>query len=155
MLPGMKSCWVQVSYGDLLYDGGLLNNLPVDIMRREIGGSELIAVDVVPPVDQHVQARLGALPTDFRGLLRRMKPIGRGERFPNIVDILQRSATLGSVHLRQRVIEESHVDLYLRPPVEDFRILDFGVVDKVFEAGEIYTEFMLEAWMESSRRKFA
>ena len=84
-----------------------------------------------------------------------MKPIGRGERFPNIVDILQRSATLGSVHLRQRVIEESHVDLYLRPPVEDFRILDFGVVDKVFEAGEIYTEFMLEAWMESSRRKFA
>ncbi len=150
-LPGLVP--PVVVEGDLLYDGGLLNNLPVDIMRREIGASELIAVDVVPPIDQHVQARMGALPTDFRSLLRRMKPLRGRERLPNIVDILQRSATLGSVHLRQRVIEESHVDLYLRPPVEDFRILDFGVVDKVFEAGEVYTEFMLGAWMESSRRK--
>ena len=72
---------------------------------------------------------------------------------PNILDIPQRSSSLGSVRLRQRMIDESHVNLYLRPPVEDFNILDFDVVDEVMEVGNIYGEMMLKAWTESSRRK--
>ena len=72
---------------------------------------------------------------------------------PNILDIPQRSSSLGSVRLRQRMIDESHMNLYLRPPVEDFNILDFDVVDEVMEVGNIYGEMMLKAWTESSRRK--
>ena len=45
------------------------------------------------------------------------------------------------------------MNLYLRPPVEDFNILDFDVVDEVMEVGNIYGEMMLKAWTESSRRK--
>ena len=33
--------------GDLLYDGCLLNDLPVDVMLEIIRGRELMAVDVV------------------------------------------------------------------------------------------------------------
>jgi NTE family protein/lysophospholipid hydrolase len=41
-----------VHHGDLLVDGGVLNNLPADILRERCRGS-VIAVDVAPRLSQH------------------------------------------------------------------------------------------------------
>ena len=48
-LPGLLP---PVRYGDdLLLDGGLLNNLPVDVMRERLGGGTVIAVDLAVEVE--------------------------------------------------------------------------------------------------------
>ena len=148
-LPGLVP--PVVSGGDLLYDGGLLNNLPVDVMRERIRDGKLIAVDVVPPVDLHVQARMQAASRELGGDWRRMGRMIHRQTLPNIFAILLRSSSLGSVRLRRKLIEEFHVDLYLTPPVEDFNITDLGVVDEVMEVGNLYGEMMLKAWMESAK----
>ena len=54
-LPGLLP---PVRHGeDLLLDGGLLNNLPVDVMRERLDGGTVIAVDLGVEVEMRVPER--------------------------------------------------------------------------------------------------
>ena len=87
-LPGLVP--PVVDDGDLLYDGGLLNNLPVDLMRKEIHTGVLIAVDVVPPVDLGIRATGLESPSGWRIAWSRLNPLTKAIEMPSIVSILQR-----------------------------------------------------------------
>ena len=137
-----------IDNGDMLYDGCLLNNLPVDIMREEIQTGRLIAVDVVPPVDLDVHATELENPSGWRLAWSRINPLAKPIEFPDILSIINRAGVLGSIHQRQRMIESDLVDLYLRPPLDDFKILDFSVADKAFEIGYAYGVTEIGAWMK-------
>ena len=123
-----------VDNGELLYDGGLLNNLPVDVMREEILTGSLIAVDVEPPVDLEIHAAELENPSGWRVAWSWINPFTKPLRIPNIVSILNRSCTLGSFRYRRRMIADGLVDLHLRPPLEQFRTLDFSVGDQALES---------------------
>ena len=127
-----------VDNGDLLFDGCLLNNLPVDLMREEIHAGLLIAVDVVPPIDLDIRARELERTSGWRIAWNRTNPLSKARQVPNIVSILQRASSLGSIAIRKRLIEDDTADLHLRPPVEQFKILDFSVADKAVEIGYTY-----------------
>ena len=137
--------------GDLLYDGCLLNNLPVDVMRKKIQTGQLIAVDVVPPVDLNIRTRTQQIPSSWRLSWNRLNPLTRRIELPSIVDILQRAGALGSAFHRQQLIDRNFADLYLRPPVDDFHILDFSVADEAIETGYAYGGPMIRRWMEENR----
>ena len=135
-LPGLAP--PVVVDGDLLYDGCLLNNLPVDVMRKKIQTGHLIAVDVVPPVDLNIPTPTQQIPSSRRLSWNRLNPLTRPIELPSIVDILQRAGALGSAFYRQQLIDRNFGDLYLRPPVDDFHILDFSVADEAIETGYAY-----------------
>lgn len=135
-----------VAEGDLLYDGCLLNNLPADVMRDEIRTGVLIAVDVVPPVDMDIQATGLESPSGWRIALNRINPWTRRIEMPDIVSVLQRAGALGSIYNRQQLLEGDLADLYLRPPVEQFEILDFSVADEAVEIGYRYGVDAIGAW---------
>ena len=69
-----------IDNGDMLYDGCLLNNLPVDLMREEIETGLLVAVDVVPPVDLDVHATELENPSGWRLAWSRMKSLRQVDR---------------------------------------------------------------------------
>ena len=115
-LPGLVP--PVVDNGDLLYDGCLLNNLPMDLMCEEIHTGVLIAVDVVPPVDLDIRATGLESPSGWRIAWSRLNPLAKAVEMPGIVSILQRAGALGSIFHRQKLIEDDIADLYLRPPVE-------------------------------------
>ena len=137
-----------IDSGDMLYDGCLLNNLPVDLMREEIRTGPLIAVDVVPPVDLDVHATDLENPSGWRLAWSRINPWAKPIRIPDIVSIINRAGVLGSIHQRQRLIEGDLADLYLTPPLGEFRILDFSVADEALEIGYAYGAAEIDAWMK-------
>ena len=147
-LPGLVS--PVVDGGDLLYDGCLLNNLPKDLMREEIQTGFLIAVDVVPPVDANIRATGLESASGWRIAWSRINPLAKAVRAPSIVSILQRAGALGSISNRQKLIEDGAADLYLRPPVEQFNILDFSVADEAVEIGYAYGVAEIASWMNKS-----
>ncbi len=128
--------------GDLLVDGGLLDNLPVAEMRRRVGGF-VAAVDVSVAVDLRVAAELPAqAPWSGTSHLSRLAT-GR-PRLPNIVDVLMRTAEISSV--RDSRIAGSPADLYLQVPVEGIAMTDFASIDRIVALGYDYTARRLEAY---------
>ena len=146
-LPGLVP--PVVDNGDLLYDGCLLNNLPMDLMREEIHTGVLIAVDVVPPVDLDIRATGLENPSGWRIAWSRLNPLAKAVEMPGIVSILQRAGALGSIFHRQKLIEDDIADLYLRPPVEQFQILDFSVADQAVEIGYAYGLAEIASWKKA------
>ncbi|MDE2182865.1 MAG: patatin-like phospholipase family protein [Alphaproteobacteria bacterium] len=121
--------------GHLLVDGGVMNNLPVDVMReRRIG--PLIASDVTGEVDMSVRdSRYGERPI-WRLLWQRM----RGT--PSIVSILMRSGTVGSEAQRRIVREQA--DYLFEPPMPDVGVRDWRLFDRAVAEGYAHACVQIE-----------
>jgi NTE family protein len=128
--------------GQLLVDGALLNNLPVDVMRST-GGGPVIAIDCSAAVDASLQPPVDGLPSRWRLLLNLFRRSGQAPA-PNILRILQRSTLVPSAGLAMRLRAES--DLYIAPPVSGFDFFDFRSLDRIVEHGYRYAVEQLPAW---------
>ena len=134
--------------GDLLVDGGLLDNLPVEAMRRRIGGS-VAASDVSRAVDLVVDKSLlpEATWSGPRQLFRSI--IGR-PRLPNIADVLMRTAEVSSV--RDSRVAGTPADLHLRVPVDGISMTDFKAIDRIVALGYDYTARRLDEYGDRASR---
>ena len=118
--------------GDVLVDGGLVDNLPVGEMRRGHDGITAIAVDV--GVRRGLQA--GDLPDStvmggWRILVDRIHPGRRSPEIVGIVSLLARLTELGGGGHDTA----DRGDVLVRPDVEQFPILDFDRFDDLVEVG--------------------
>ena len=130
-----------VKNGDLLVDGGVLNNLPVDIMRGLCRGTS-IAVDVSQMQD--LKVRQSEFPSPWKMFYGRFFKTRSHQEFPGIFDILMRTAMLASINQRKKTIEEA--DLYLNPPVHEYKLLDFEHFGELIEIGYQYTNKEIARW---------
>jgi len=121
--------------GDLLIDGGALDNIPVGVMRERIGQGRIVAVDVSPEVEPLTWTPFGTGRSGWRPLGRRLNPFAPPGRVPGIVSILTRSTGLSQVHHRRAALGGDRVDLLLRPPVAGLNTLDFKGGTALVEAG--------------------
>jgi len=144
-LPGVVPPIVQ--NGGMLYDGCLLNNLPMDVMRQEVGRGIVVAVDVVPPVDFEGDIP-EEVPSGWKLLWQKLTFRPQFE-IPHIFAILQRAGQLSCIQKRQRLIDEGIADLYLMPPVGEFEILDFSTVDKTEKIGYDFTGEKVQEFSEA------
>jgi NTE family protein len=122
-------------HGHLLVDGGVMNNLPVDVMRQRESGP-IIASDVTGEVDLQVKDdRYGERPI-WQMLWQRM----RGT--PSIVSILMRSGTVGS-EAQRRVVREQ-ADYLFEPPLPDIGLRDWKSFDQAIAEGYEHAQAMIE-----------
>ena len=112
--------------GSMLVDGGLLNNLPVDVMRGMCG--KVIAVDVSPAKDLVITAPYPPAASGWRLLWGR-----RTSNLPTIGAILMRSVMLSSTRHQTAIAREA--DLFLHPSVETFGMFQWEAVDGIADAG--------------------
>jgi len=125
-LPGILP---PVTYhGHLLVDGGVMNNLPVDVMREHsMGAGPIIACDVTGELDlQARDDRYGERPWWWL-IGQRM----RGN--PSIVSILMRSGTVGS-EAQRRVVREQ-ADYLIEPPMPTIGLRDWKKFDQAIKEG--------------------
>ncbi|OGT34808.1 MAG: hypothetical protein A2W28_10985 [Gammaproteobacteria bacterium RBG_16_51_14] len=130
-----------VSNGELYVDGGVLDNLPVDIMQ-EICDGVIIANNVSPEVDLKV---IGSSEGTFSGwsyVFNFLRPSYRKLEMPNMLNILMRSGMLSSI--RAVNISKSQADIYLRPPLDNYQLLDLAPAHEIEEAGYQYTRSMMK-----------
>ena len=127
---------------ELLVDGGVVDNLPVGIMRDRCAGGPVIGVDVSPVEDLRMSR--DAFPSQWALARERMRPGKRPAAVPGIVDILMRTTLLASATQRERSRREA--DLVLSPPIDAFGMLAFDKLDALVEVGYTYTmRFATEA----------
>jgi predicted acylesterase/phospholipase RssA len=127
--------------GHVLVDGGVMNNIPVDVMERMVEGGIIIAVDLRAGIDLPSDD----LPDDgivsgWRVTLRRINPFKKSAQVPRMIDTLLRATESASGR------HGYHADLVLRPPVQDFGILEFDVYPKIVTAGYEYARQRLAEW---------
>jgi lysophospholipid hydrolase len=133
--------------GDLLVDGGLLNNLPVDILRQRCTG-QVIASDASPSVDLTTRLETCAEMSGWTQLWRKLNPWSRAAAFPNVFEILMRTVAMSSDHSLEQMKKEA--DLYLHPPLDGINALDWAAIDRVVEIGYRHACEQLDAWQKSS-----
>jgi NTE family protein len=122
-------------HGHLLVDGGVMNNLPVDVMRERNPGP-LIASDMTSEMDMSVRdSRYSERPV-WSLLWQRM----RGT--PSILSILMRSGTMGSEAQRRLVREQA--DYVFEPPLADLGPLDWKTFDRTIALGYAHAKAMIE-----------
>jgi predicted acylesterase/phospholipase RssA/CRP-like cAMP-binding protein len=143
-LPGVLP---PVSLGeDLHVDGGLVNNLPIDVMAAKPEVGTVLAVDVSAEVEMRAPADLELERSGWRMLWERIHPkVARGE-MPSIMSLLTRSALVASVYwTRERRTAEA-ASLYLRIPVADLRLLAFDRIDEIVARGYEAARGAIRSW---------
>ena len=129
--------------GEVHLDGGVLNNLPCDVMRTEAG--YVIAVDVDTQGEMVVD--FDEFPSPWKlmwdGITR--KKTGRA---PNIVDITL--ATFRASNRMHVARAKECADLCIDPPVAGIGMLDFARVDEVVQIGYDCTRRILATLPKSS-----
>jgi NTE family protein len=121
-----------VPMGDrLLVDGGMLNNLPVDIMS-EAGEGPIIAIDVTARFE--APAVRGEDEHEGRRRARRIRRTGRPELLvPTLPETLMRAFLLGSADTSEAA--RRHADLVITPASEGAGLLEFHQLDVLRESG--------------------
>lgn len=135
----------QVSNGDLLVDGALLNNLPVDVMRELNPGGRIIAVDVNEREDLLDNTdSLGGV-SGWQLLWSRLNPWAPRINMPGMVQILTRASMIGGL-AQQKKMRAGLADLYLQPPVKHFPLTGYNRARAIAYAGYQYTRERLKGW---------
>lgn len=114
----------------LLVDGGLLNNLPGDIVRARCGGS-VIAVEVRSEFD--LSTPLEGIPSPWKLFWNRISPFSKRIAAPTLFEILTRATSLSSTRAETRV--QRQADLCIEPEIDRFGLLDFDRMHEIVETG--------------------
>lgn len=135
--------------GDLLVDGGVLNNLPVDVMRELNPTGPVIAIDVAPPRGPGGKNDYGLSVSGLQQFAARLLPWRRERRAPGIAAVIMNSMVVGSGRARRAMLDDGLADFYRNIHVRGVGMLDFDEVEKVARIGYEESIAPLRAWLES------
>ena len=127
-LPGLVT--PALLAGRMLVDGGVLNNLPVEVMAAAEEGP-MIAVDVTSRFEPPTAGE----PDGAASGRRRRRAAPEQVRAPGFTETLIRALTLGSADTVEAARE--HADLAITPSGDGVGMLDFHQLDHMREAGRL------------------
>ncbi|KAK9460128.1 uncharacterized protein V1516DRAFT_679012 [Lipomyces oligophaga] len=123
--------------GSMLLDGGYVDNLTVTHMKS-LGASVVFAVDV-GSVDDTTPMKWGDSLSGFWVLFNRFNIFSRQPSIPSMAEIQARLAYVSSVGALERA-KTTPGCVYIRPPIEGFKTLDFAKFGEISEVGYIYAK---------------
>lgn len=119
--------------GDVVVDGGIMNNFPVDIMREFCGNGTVIGVTVAPPSDKVKTFGHDDSISGWKILLNKLNPMSEKEAVPSLVWTVLRSMEVNNVYLQNQM--DKLTDLLIHPNVGKFGILDFAAFEPIVQIG--------------------
>ncbi|HKU85754.1 MAG TPA: patatin-like phospholipase family protein [Casimicrobiaceae bacterium] len=140
-LPGLLP--PTITDGRLFVDGGVLDNLPVGIMKRFIGG-RTIAVEATVKTEYSVDA--GQFPTPLEYLRARLSRRNSGT-VPTLPSLLIKSSLLGGGSGRGELREG--IDLHVNPPMHAFGFLDWDAIYAIVDIGYRHAQQCLGDWLDA------
>ena len=119
--------------GDLLVDGGVLNNLPFEMMRDDSTIETIVAVDVAPDQGPRARSDYGMSVSGFKALAASLR---RGKSdYPSVTSVLLRSMLTGAVRNQKASMQDGSVDLLLTLHLPGVGLLEFDRSREVADAG--------------------
>ena len=127
--------------GDLLVDGGLMNNLPIDLARERPGVARILGVDVAPPRQRKPRDPFGYHVSGWRALASRI--MRRKGQLPTASGLLMQSMLVSDAKLRRA--NARLADWIFQPPLRGYGLMDWDDFAAIAEAGYRYaSETLLE-----------
>ncbi len=129
--------------GRLLVDGGVINNVPADVVRK-MGAEVVIAVDVgegqLPPfICGEIERRRLTLPG-----LSRMSPL---------LGVVLRSVRIMEIEIMRYRLAQAHPEVLIRPQIGPINTEEFGRAAEVIPVGERAAQAALPAIRECLNKK--
>lgn len=132
------------SNGDVFVDGGILNNLPVDVMRRQFGVGKVIAAKFDRST-RELSADFDAFQLSGWSILaNKLNPFGKKNKIPRIRDILSRSFSLAEEKEQLRQSKMADLSVFLK--MQNFKMLDFSKYREIIAQGYEQAKIALENW---------
>ncbi len=142
-IPGVFTPLVQD--GDILVDGGIMNNYPVDIMREMIGTGLIIGSNAGGGTRNRA-FEFGPSISGWRVLFERLLPRGRRTRYPSILGTLMRATSVNSKYLGAAA--DALADLAIRYPTQEYGNLEFDKYPQLAEIGYATSMERLQDWVD-------
>lgn len=115
--------------GDLHVDGGIINNLPIDVMRKQIGSGIVLSAEIT----SHTKPKYNPIKRGTSGwkiLLKRMTHSKKYKnKIPNITEVIVSSLTLAGERMRHDVINEA--DHLIELDVGQFRMMQTKGIEEL------------------------
>lgn len=142
-IPGVMP---PVPHGNaLLVDGGVLNNLPLDVARANAPLGLLVASDVAPPRGPGAHGDYGLSATGWQALSSRWRK--GGPVYPRMSAVLMRSMITASMRERDAQVHDGLADCYLDLDIRGVSMLDFDTPRAVAARGYDAAMPILEQWL--------
>jgi len=135
-----------VPFGDeLLVDGGVLDNVPADVMRADRSIGTVIASDVAPSAGPMVQQNYGMFLSGWQAL-RHPRTRRRDPMYPGVGSVLIRTMITGSEGRRARMRTDGTVDLYLDLDLPGVGLLEFDRMASIIDRGYAGSQQLVRDW---------
>ena len=131
--------------GHLLVDGGVLNNLPFEVMRDNSTVETIIAVDVAPDPGPRARADFGMSVSGFQALGASLRP--SKSIYPSLTSVLLRSMLTGAVRNQKASMIDGSIDLLLALHLPGIALLDFEHCREVADAGYAAAKPAIDDWV--------
>jgi NTE family protein len=126
--------------GDLLCDGGTLNNFPVDVIRAQRGVGVVIGVDLSSNKVRKVEFE--SMPGWWQLALDRLRPRARRRyRLPSLTAYLMNVTNLYSQSRREE--SRAGADLYFNPAMSRVGMLEWNRFDSIAQQGYDHAQEVL------------
>lgn len=145
-IPGICSSIVSDD-GSLLVDGGLIDNLPVGVMKEKHVGT-IIAVDVASDSGLSPNWQNTIPPNGLRALWHHVNPFSKAEPHPHIFKLFTHTLTLAS-----KINSESSrqlADLCITPDCRGHGLMQMDNLTSLMSKGYESAMPVLEAWLENN-----
>uniref|UniRef100_A0A8C3HG73 lysophospholipase n=1 Tax=Chrysemys picta bellii TaxID=8478 RepID=A0A8C3HG73_CHRPI len=119
--------------GNLLMDGGYINNLPADIARN-MGAKTVVAIDVGSQ-DETDLCNYGDSLSGWWLLWKRLNPWAQKVKVPDMAEIQSRL-----------VVKSSSYCEYIHPPIDRFKTMDSGKFDEIYDVGYQHGKVVFSGW---------
>mmetsp|Transcript_28427 Transcript_28427/g.28769 ORF Transcript_28427/g.28769 Transcript_28427/m.28769 type:complete len:272 (+) Transcript_28427:688-1503(+) len=133
--------------GSLLMDGGYTNVLPADVMLQQMGARTVIAVDVSAEQERDYD-EYGTSLSGWWLLWNSWNPFVKTVKVPSMGDLSDRLACVCSEQHENRMIKK--IDLYLRPPTNNYGTLEYDKFDEIVKIGEDYAKPIVDEWVKQN-----
>jgi NTE family protein len=121
--------------GRLLLDGGILNGLPVDVIRT-LTRAPVVAVDTAPPADREIAF------TDDRSTWEKVRHPIRGR--PLVFEMLMKAIEIPQAPLTSIRLSLNPPEVLIRPALDpDLKLEDYRRLDEAVEAGFVAADAKL------------
>ena len=140
-----------IDNGELLLDGGLINNLPTDVMYQRGGCEVVFACDTAslieilnedpPPYESNISG--------WKLLWRKLNPFATPVNVPTIGQIMARVAVINDV--QNMPMARDLADFYIRLDLRTYGMLEFKALEQIVADGYRSAQTTITSWREDSR----
>jgi predicted acylesterase/phospholipase RssA len=132
--------------GEVLVDGCVMNNMPLDVMRAQCEGGTVLGVNPMPTRDKEKSYSFGPSIPGWRALLARFGIMSAGMRAPLIIGSVMRATEINSANRMRQLPFRALADVLIEPALEAYAILAFDRFAPIIDIGYSASRERIAAW---------